>query len=806
MVQQSPDSGYGYPEEQPATLSIQEYLSAILRGKWIILVSVGVLLLVMIVYTIITKSVYEATSSVLINMNQGSGFSISDANKMPSENKIANELGQLKSRMMAEEVAKSLMQNPYMDPAKKTLWPILQAKSAPTDTTQMIAGMNSITTKILKSMDFSPERESDIVRITARSAEPRESAVLANIYAEVYQEHDLSSGRSRSRSLREFLQTQLASKQHSLDSAENSLKGYMQSSGVVSLDAQAQRVTQQLSQLEANRDAIDIDLESLTKTLATYQQRLPEQEREVGKVMKQASDPYIKLLQEQLANLQVQRDVLANQDLSGVGKEVYTEKLKSIEGQLANLQKKLDERTVSYLQNIPSGEIVAAAADPAGYLAQAKQKIFETQMQIQALQARKVALNNVIRQYETDFSAIPRKSIDFARLQRSRESAQKLYLMVEQKFNEAAIGEKSEFGYVDIIDTAVVPAVPVAPNLSFNLLIGIFLGLGMGVAIVFVREYLDVRINTPENLKKLNYPMLSYVTRMGGKAPKQQTVQKVRMGEKEYPGTLVALTAPFSAAAESYRRLRSKLEYLLPEDRIRSVVFTSPNPGEGKSTTVANLAIAFAQAERRVLVLDADLRRPTLHEIFGFNLTPGLSEVLTGQSTLKQAVHVHVMNNIDLLSAGKLSTKDPEILGSKHMKMLLEEIQKGYDWVILDSSPILPVSDAAALSTMTDGAVMVVSGGETRAVALERAAEFLVGAGGTMLGVFLNNFDAREAYGGFFGSDRYGYYNASYGKSDNGRNGEDGEWKKNGRERWTQIRGKVSYFSSRIGGRAPKGH
>jgi tyrosine-protein kinase Etk/Wzc len=772
---------------------IQDYISTVLRGKWIILTSFGIIFLGMIFYTLLTKNVYEASSLVLINVRQvGTPFSINDAGRSPSENKIANEIGQLKSHVMAEAVAEKLLREPYVDDAKTEFLPVLRAKSGENDTLKTLASLVQVTPRIRREMDFIPERESDEIRIIARSGDPREAAILANGYADVYQEYAVSSSRSRSKSRREFLQSQVNAKKRTLDSCENAMKTYMQASGVVSLDAQAERVTQQLSQLEANRDAIDIDLESLNRTLETYQARLPEQEKEFVRVMKQANDPYIKLIQEQLAGLQVQRDVLSNPSNSGVGKEVYADKLKGIEAQIANLQKKLDDRTMSYLQTLPAGETGAAQADPAGYLVQAKQKIFETQMQIQAIQARKGALNNVIKQYESDFSGIPRKSIELANLQRARLSAEKLYLLVEERYNEAAIGEKSDFGYIDIIDTAVVPNVPVSPNFWLNIMLGVFFGLGTGFVIVFVRDHLDVRINTPEDLKRRGYPLLSFVGRIGPAAPLQGSPPKVRFEGKEYQHTLVSLLEPFSPASEAYRRLRSKLEFTFPEERTRRIVVTSPNPGEGKTTTTANLGVAFAQAERRVLVVDSDLRRPSLHAVFGLDNTPGLSEVLSDQVTLQKAIHPNFIHGLDILCAGEPSAKGAELLGSRHMVKFLKDLNQTYDWVLMDSSPVLPVSDAATLSAMVDGSIVVVSGGETRILTLERAVELLAGNGAKLVGVFLNNFNARDAYGRFYGSDRYGYYNAAYGKA-YGSNGESG-----GDGRVAQIAARIAGFSSSI--------
>ena len=796
MNQPPPDSSYEAMDEGVHTFSIQDYISTILRGKRTIAISFVSVLLAMVIYTLSSKTTYESSSLVLLNFRQQTSLGLSDQTRSPSENKIANELGKLKSHILSEAVAQRLLEEPWLNEAKTELAPIVRAKVRGDDSSHALAGTELVAARARRAMEFSPERESDVISITARSTDPREAALLANRYSEAYQEYGVTAGRLRTKSRREFLQNQVASKRRILDSTETVLKSYMEQAGVVSLDAQALRVTQQLSQLEASRDAVDIDLQSLSRTLATYQQRLPEQEKEVGRVMKQANDPYIKLIQDQLATLQVQRDILANPTSGGVGNEVYAEKLKAIEVQIANLQKKLDDRTVSYLSTLPSGETSSAQADPAAYLAQAKQKIFESQMQIQALQAKKSALTTFIQQYEKDFGGIPRKSIELAKIQRARMSAEKLYLLVEERFNEAAIGEKSDLGIIDIIDSASIPTDPVSPNVPLNLLLGAMVGLGLGFVIVFVREYLDVRIHTPEDLKKRGYTLLSFVggidpppdPQKGGGAPvfqsrlkkflltsvvavkefvkpKKTVVDpvKVRHDGKNYDHTLVSLLEPFSPASESYRRLRAKLEYAFPESRIRRLVITSPNPGEGKTTTVANLGFAFAQAERRVLIVDSDLRRPAIHKTFDFDLSPGLSDILAGTSTLARAVHANVIPGLDVLCAGDLLINEPEILSSKHMDKFLAELGAHYEWVLIDTSPVLAVSDAAILSAMVDGAVFVVAGGQTRILALERAVDFVAGGGGKVLGVFLNNFDALRAYGKFYGSDKYGYRREAYG-------------------------------------------
>ena len=337
--------------------------------------------------------------------------------------------------------------------------------------------------RLVQQVEFIPIRESDIIRITARSADPKEAMIIANTYADVYSASNLTTSRLRSQALREFLQAQYQSKRSVLDSAESDLRDYMKNSGVVSLDAEASKVVEQLSQLEAQRDGMEIEKRSRMNTLASYRDELAKQEPNTAKVIGESDDSYIRLLQEELAKLEVQRDIVTAQNGGLVNERLYSDKLKEVDGQIASLKNRLHDRTEKYLNALlPAGQI--SGNGDASYLAQVKQKIIEQQVELAALDARVKALNTVIDAYESRFKQIPRKSIELAKLQRARLSSEKLYLLVEEKYNETAIKEKSEFGYVNIVDRAVVPRRPVGPRNLLNLLVGILVGTGVGVGIV----------------------------------------------------------------------------------------------------------------------------------------------------------------------------------------------------------------------------------------------------------------------------------------------------------------------------------
>jgi len=746
----------------PHELSLAEYLTMFLRGKWTILSCLIMVTIATAIYSFSTSPVYESTSLVLIDMKgtKGSMAFSPDITGAATLNKITNELEILKSNSMARAVAQKLLEMKTLPPNNKTPIPIIESPGE-ADSSMIIGSPEQIMERLAKVIDFAPIRESDIIKISARSTNASEAALLANVYAESYVDRNLTTSRTRSRAVREFLQGQGESKKKALDTTETALQSYMHSSGTVSLDEETKRVVEQLSQLEASRDAIQVEMSSREKTLTSYREELARQEPAVARSIGESNDSYVRLLQEELAKLEVQRDVMIAQNPQMTGQKLYVDKLEETDRQIASLKEKLYSRTTEFMKSlVPSLPGEGSAA----FLAQTKQKIIEQQIELGGLSARERALTSVIAEYEKQFNLIPKKSMDLARLQRSRLSNEKLYLLIEEKYNEAAITEKSEFGYLDIIDPAIVPIKPVSPKVGQNLILAVLVGLGLGAVFVRTRERLIVRVRTPEDLKRFGFGTVSTVGRMVGDKGNSRKSSIKRASGGSFDPHLISFHGPLSSLAESYRNLRTNVQFAQLDQPPKCVMVTSANPSEGKSTTVANLAIAFAQAGKRVLLVDADMYRPILHDSFKIARIPGLSDYILGKSTYEEAIQKNVLDNLDIMSAGSAPPNPVEIPGSKNMKVLFTKALQIYDVVLLDTPPVLSATDASILATEVDGTVLVVSCNETRAQEIERALESLESVGARVLGVLLNNFDIRKAYGGYIGASGRGYgYGYGYG-------------------------------------------
>ncbi|MGE5315907.1 MAG: GumC family protein, partial [Acidobacteriota bacterium] len=400
---QEPGSAQYYDVNQETPL--REYIAIILRGKWVILLTLVLVVGAVGAYTFTVKPVYESSSLVLVDMKGKDGdLPVFDITGTATANKITNELEILKSNATAESVARALLLKRYVDGDTAVQLEII----APDNNAQpgdSLATVEMVVERLSKTVDFTPIRESDIIRLTARSTNPKEAAMIANVYMGMYASRNLDNSRLRSQAVREFLQDQLKSKRSVLDTTENDLQQYMRASGVVSLDAEANKVVEQLSQLEAQRDGFEVDKSSRLKALASYKEELARQEPNAAKAIGESNDTYIKLLQEQLAKLEVQRDVTIAQNPDVVQEELYSETLKEINNQIKEIKKRLDERTKIYLNSLLPGDMTQGAGN-GGFIAQIKQKIIEQQIEIGSIDARINALNGVLAEYEKKFNQI----------------------------------------------------------------------------------------------------------------------------------------------------------------------------------------------------------------------------------------------------------------------------------------------------------------------------------------------------------------------------------------------------------------
>jgi capsular exopolysaccharide synthesis family protein len=584
------------------------------------------------------------------------------------------------------------------------------------------------------------------------------------------------------------LERTLETKKISLDAMEDSLRHYIEAHGAV--EEGGQSVVQAISTLEAQRDEVDIEIETMKSTIQSYEKKLAEvkatlpknEEQEIDadskRIMDMVTSMEVTKTLEQIAALEQQRDYIKEQNADSPDQELVKKRVTEIDGQIAGLRKQINDRmginTSSPKQNVENRDLANSLNN----------KISDSRMQLQSMEVRRNALVNSIEQNEARFQKIPKMNIDYARLQRAKMTLEKVYTAVEEKYQSALIAEQSEFGYVDILQRAVPPVTHLYPNIPKNLGFGFFIGLVLGISSTFLINYFDDRIHKPEDIKRHGLSVLTVIPTMDKKTldlitgidsvnstvnGERGTIRRIDDTEEITDGNiqlidphLVTAINPYSRIADSYRRLRTSVQYWKKDVPVKSILTVSGAPQEGKSVTSANLAVVFAQTRKKILLVDVDLRRPTIHELFGLDLEPGLTEVLFGEVDLSTAIRKTFLENLDILPCGAIPLNPTELIGSSTMKNLKNDLDKMYDIILYDSPPILLFTDSELLVAMVDAVVLIVKTGSTTFDSLEHTVDIIEGIRLNLAGVVVNEYELNRLHRGYYHLHGEYYYQQKY--------------------------------------------
>ena len=396
-----------------------------------------------------------------------------------------------------------------------------------------------------------------------------------------------------------------------------------------------------------------------------------------------------------------------------------------------------DPARAAALANAVAAELIAASPAVQGrasdFQASVDEQIKSTQAQIAALQADAQALSSLP-------TRTPAQDATLDTLQGRLISLRTSYSAL------LAFSSSSESNLLTIVEPAVAPGSPVSPRPLLNTLLGAVLGLLFAVTLIVLVTHLDDTVRRPDDVEAItSLPTLGAVMRIPSRQRKSEFYR------------LVTLLYPRSSAAEAYRKLRTNVEFASVDIPLATLLVTSSVPGEGKTITAANLAVVFAQAGHRVLLVDADLRKPGVDKVFSLSNTKGLTDLLRGGGPNVDAVAQPTeQDNLRVVTTGPLPPNPAELLASQRMRTVAEELRAGVDLVIFDSPPLQAVTDAAVLSSFLDGTLLVVGAGIGRrgAVRLGRAA--LAQAGANVLGVVVNRLRDRDVaadYGSYYGTE-----------------------------------------------------
>lgn len=600
-------------------------------------------------------------------------------------------------------------------------------------------------------------RDTDILTISVNSADSSEAIFLANKISDVYRTLDLAGGQGELHFVLTFLDSQITKYEQRLAVVENELQAFQSGNQIYSLDGSAELLLKDLTSYEGIYYTNVAELEVAQERVKYLKGQLSESENALMEEITNTNNPMIVALRGKIAELEAQKV----QQMVDEGWDENSLQSRDYNRRIAEMKSRLTSITESLILSGWSEE------DPFAASQNIFNKIVEQQVEVHSSRSRAREYKKLVNQMSARLTNLPIETLQYARLERDLKLNESLYLTMKQKYEESRITEAGQMGKVRILDPALV-AEKVKPNKRTNLIMGIFLGLGLGLGNAFFREFLDNTIKAVENLERKGLTILGIIPDMLGQNPKN-SIKKITAPSKggtDFKRRLITYEDPKSPISESYRTLRTNISYASTIDKkIKSLLISSSQPGEGKSTTTANLAIAFAQLRKNTLLVDADLRKPVQHNVFGHPRGPGLSEYLIGEvADLNSIIHPTKVENLSIITAGGLPPNPSELLGSTAMSLMIERLEDEYDMILFDSPPIVAVTDASMISGELDAIALVVKAGQTERTAVDRALDTIRNVKAPLIGAILNGA-SQENLGGKY-AYYYSYYNYYYHSED----------------------------------------
>jgi len=600
-------------------------------------------------------------------------------------------------------------------------------------------------------LEVKPVKSTRLVEISFATPDAGLSQQLAEAHARGFIRMSLENRFELTQEAREFLDTKNTELREKLAKSEAALNRFRQTHGVVSMEKGENIVVDRLvtlnQQLTAAR-AQRIEAESLYKVVENKSTQY------LSQVMSQGMVP---TLRSNLLGLEAEKV-----RVSTVFKPDHP-RMMELNQQINETRRALNTEINNVVRGIHENYVAALTKEQA--------------LQAEAQKQQQMALN------------LKEVGVEFAVLDEEVKVNRAIYENVLRRLSETTVSNDLAVSNMQISQHAEKSSRPFSPDIPFALVQSAFLGLFLGVGLVFFFEYLDSRLNTPQHVwhaVALNtfgvVPDLnSFNRRLLGWNPSERPLLKgltrLRLqAPNSSPGELISTHHPFSIITESYRTIRTALLFSQAEKPPQIVLLTSPSPGEGKTVTTLNLAIALAQDSHRVLVIDADLRKGSCHTRLGMKNHKGLSNVLTGNLTLEEGIQATSVSGLSFLSRGICPPNPTDLLGSHKMREILNNLRESFNFILIDSPPAIAVSDAAVLSIVCDGVILVFHGQKTTTASARQLVERLDAIRAPILGVVLNGIDLADP--------NYAYYHHYYGSNYDGSTAHE---VKNGGETTTEI-------------------
>ena len=728
-----PASGlYNVLPAQESTL--REYLRVLIKRKWLVIGTVTGIFAIVAVASLRQTPVFEAVGQIVVNKADSNLITFKDSVPVVDyydQSDLDTEVRILQSDLLALQVVRqlNLEKRPEFGGHPEQKLPNLVADPLQNDSNRTSALLGAFRGNLRVALIPNTR----IIEIHYNSTDPQLAANAVNTLAATYVEQNFKTKFESTMQASDWLSKQLVDLQMKVETSQEKLVRYQKEHEILGIDEKQNITTEKLDEL--NKEMTTAESDRMQKEAVYRQTQSGDAEAVAAAIVAGGAGPgnggsLLDKLLEQQATLRIQVAELSTQ----LG-PAYP-KVAQLNSQLKEIDRQVQAETNKAVARL-RGDYEAALQ-------------------------RETMLRQSFEKQKQEANKLNESAIEYSLLKRDVESNRTLYEGLLEKLKEAGVTAGLRSNNFRIINAARVPTAPSEPNIPRNLAFALVLGVITGVGLAFLLENMDNTVRTPEQAQAISaLPSLGMIP-LGSKSSNRGPAgTRLALTSSKEAVEMVTQVRPQSQMAESYRALRTSLLLSNLGAPPKVVLVTSARPQEGKTTTSINTAIVLAQKGTRVLLVDADLRRPSVHKTLGMGPRSGLSNVLTGSATLQQTVTTSpVLPNLFILPAGSPPPNPAELLASSNMRDLLAELREQYDHIVIDTPPTLSVTDAVVLSPRADATILVIRSGQTTKQALRRSRDILTQVNAHVAGVLLNAVDltSPDYYYYYEYQGKYGHY------------------------------------------------
>lgn len=718
-------------------IHLLDYFRVIQKRMWIVIMFFIVVVSVVTIKTFKTIPVYQATARVVLERHQlNVGFQqvVSPENQITPIDFYTNQCEIIKSRYVAKGVIDSLglKNRPVSNPPNKETNPVLARSDLqdPRTETRFLDGF-------LSKLKVSLMRNSGVVNITYEGYDPQLVTNIVNMIVKKYIERDWEKRYNVAKDALEWLNKQIKDVKITLEESELALQKYKKENDLITVETVRIGKTSDSSSLADERQ--NVVLQKLMELNAAVTNAKTERVR-------------LEVLNNKLKefkNVQDKDDIV--QSIPAVVQNYLIQNLKS---EYARMEKDYSLNSQRY--GVKHPKIVQLNAElntmRDNIIKEINRICDSIATEFEIATNREATLLQILEQQKREVFALGDKAIQYGVIKREVDTNRQMYETLLTRMKETNLTEDLKMSNISILDHAEVPLKPFKPNKTLNILLGVIVGLTCGVGIAFLMEYMDNAIRTQEDVEKyLGTSLLGIV----GHIPLDKKDSKIT--------ELIAHDLPKHSITEALKGIRTSIMFSHPDNPKRTILVTSATPSEGKSLISSNLSIVMAQAGKKVLLIDADLRKPSIHKYFKIDKSLGLSNLLVKSHDLRTVLKSTHIPNVYTIPCGPIPPNPSELLGSQAMAENLKVAKEEFEWILIDSPPLLGVTDARILSRLVDGIIFVLNGNKANRDVSRKALSFLSEVNDKILGVVINDVD--------FSKDKYYYhyyyqYYSHYGDKD----------------------------------------